>query len=158
MEGTLCTASAASFTASVSVGWAWQVRRDILGGGAELHGHRHLADHLAGVGADDVDAEHAVGRDVSASIFTKPSVWCIALARPLAVNGNLPTLVLDAGRASTPLRVLPTQAISGLGVYHVRNHAVVHVPGLAGEISATATPSSSALCASIGPAITSPMA
>ena len=39
--------------------------------------------------ADDMDAEHAVGRRIGEN-FTKPSVRRIALARPLAVKGNLP--------------------------------------------------------------------
>jgi hypothetical protein len=34
--------------------------RNVLGGGAEFHGDRRLRDHVAGVGADDVHAEHAV--------------------------------------------------------------------------------------------------
>ena len=54
-------ARAASFTASVSVGWAWQVRARVFGRAAELHQHRRLGDHLAGVGADDMDAEHPIG-------------------------------------------------------------------------------------------------
>ena len=60
----LSTASAASFTASVSVGWAWQVRAMSSAERAELHRHGGLGDHLAGVGADDVHAEHAVGLGV----------------------------------------------------------------------------------------------
>ena len=50
-----------------------------------------LVDHLARAEADDMDAEDAVGA-ASARIFTKPSVWRMARARPLAVKGNLPTL------------------------------------------------------------------
>ncbi len=37
---------------------------DVLGRGAELHRERRLGDHRAGVGADDVDAEHAVARGI----------------------------------------------------------------------------------------------
>jgi len=51
----LSTASAASLTASFKVGWAWQVRA------AEFHEHRGFGDHGAGVGADDMHAEHTVG-------------------------------------------------------------------------------------------------
>ena len=60
----LPTASAASFTASGSVGCAWQVRAMSSAERAELHRHRRLGDHVAGVGADDVHAEHAVGLGV----------------------------------------------------------------------------------------------
>ena len=38
--------------------------RDVLGGCAEFHGDRSLLDHVAGVGANDVDAEHAIGLGV----------------------------------------------------------------------------------------------
>src|SRR5262245_46232435 len=35
--------------------------RQILRRAAELHDHRRLRDHLAGVGADDMHAQNAVG-------------------------------------------------------------------------------------------------
>ena len=60
----LSTASAASLTASGSVGWAWQVRAM---SSAEAPNSMAIAasrDHVAGVGADDVHAEHAVGLGV----------------------------------------------------------------------------------------------
>ena len=38
--------------------------RDVLGRSAELHSHSGFRDHVAGVGADDVDAEHPVGLGV----------------------------------------------------------------------------------------------
>src|SRR4051794_7671263 len=37
---------------------------DVLGGTAELHGHGHLVDHGAGVGAEHMAAEHAVAARV----------------------------------------------------------------------------------------------
>ena len=58
---------------------------------AEFHGQQRFGDHLAGFGADDVHAEHAVGLGVGQD-FTKPSVAAMVLARALAVKGNLPTL------------------------------------------------------------------
>src|SRR4051812_27579632 len=65
--------------------------RDVLGRRAELHRHGCFGNNVAGVGSEDV---HASTRSVfaSARIFTKPSVCMLTLARPLAVNGNLPTL------------------------------------------------------------------
>ena len=38
--------------------------RDVLRGGAEFHRDGGFRDHVAGVGADDVHAEHAVGLGV----------------------------------------------------------------------------------------------
>jgi hypothetical protein len=46
--------SAASFTASGSVGWAWLVRAM----SSDLHRHCRLADHVAGIGTDDMHAEY----------------------------------------------------------------------------------------------------
>jgi hypothetical protein len=39
---------AASFTASLMVGCAWQVRAEILRGAAEFHQNSRLVDHFAG--------------------------------------------------------------------------------------------------------------
>ena len=47
--------------------------RDVFGRRPEFHGDGGLGDHVAGVGADDVHAEHAVGLGVGEN-FTKPSV------------------------------------------------------------------------------------
>ena len=57
------TAIAASLTASGSVGWAWQVRAMSSEEPANSIGDG-FGDHVAGAGADDVDAEHAVGLGV----------------------------------------------------------------------------------------------
>ena len=57
-------ASAASLTASSSVGWGWQVRAMSSERGAELHRDRDLGDQDPGLGADDVGAQHPVGRGV----------------------------------------------------------------------------------------------
>ena len=40
----------------------------ILGGTAELHQHAGLMDHFAGLAADDVTAEHAIGLGIGALI------------------------------------------------------------------------------------------
>ena len=72
MEGTLCHRQRRLFHRFGSVGWAWQVRA-MSSAEAPNSMATHLADHLADAGADDVDAEDAVGR-ASASTFTMPSV------------------------------------------------------------------------------------
>src|SRR6476469_3448485 len=38
-----------------------EATREILDGGRELHRHHRFGDHVGGVGAEDVDAEEAVG-------------------------------------------------------------------------------------------------
>ena len=85
------TASAASRVASESVGWAWQVRAmssalpansmTITASAimSEARGPRMCTPRTRSVAA-------------SARILTSPSVSSIALARPFARNGNLPTL------------------------------------------------------------------
>ena len=59
---------------------------------AELHRDGGLRDHVAGVGADDMHAEHAVGLGVGQDFHEALGGAWLTLARPLAVNGNLPTL------------------------------------------------------------------
>jgi hypothetical protein len=61
--------------------------------GAHLDGQRHLADHVAGVRADDAAAQDAVAsRGASNSSLVKPSSRPLAMARPEAVHGNRPFL------------------------------------------------------------------
>lgn len=71
------------------VGWAWQVRARSSPRAAELH-DAGLMDQFPCFAADDV---HTDTRSVFASAeSTKPSVVWLTLERPLAVNGNLPTV------------------------------------------------------------------
>ncbi len=51
-------------TASDNVGCAWQVRARVFCRAAELHQDCGFRDQLAGVGANDVDAEHTIRRGV----------------------------------------------------------------------------------------------
>src|SRR5215813_8030116 len=87
----LPTASAASFTASVRVGWAWQVRA--MSSAAAPNSIATAASAIM-LPASGPRMWTPRTRSVlaSARIFTKPSVCRLTLARPLAVNGNLPAL------------------------------------------------------------------
>ena len=53
--------SAASMTVSDSVGCGWMVMPEVGGVRAHLDGQHAFGDQLAGAGADDADAEHALG-------------------------------------------------------------------------------------------------
>ena len=86
------TAIAASFTASRQRRMGVAGAGEVLGRAAEFHQHGGFVDQLAGAGADDVDAEHAVGRWRRPASSRSRRWWRMARARPLAVKGNLPTL------------------------------------------------------------------
>ena len=60
----LATASAASFTASVNVGWAWQVRAMSSDEAPNSMAIAASAIMVAGVGPEDVHAKHAIGLGV----------------------------------------------------------------------------------------------
>ena len=70
--------------------------REVLGRAAELHQHRRLVDHLAGAGADDVDAEHAVGRLVGEDLHEAVGVVHGAGAG-IGGEGEFADAILDAG-------------------------------------------------------------
>ncbi len=127
----LATAMAASLTASVSVGCAWQVRaRSSAEPPNSMITAASAIISLAWAAIMCTPRMRSVS--ASARILMKPSVVLLTLARPLAVMGNLPTLVGDAGG----LEVLLGLADGGdlrEGVDHVGDHVVVHVAGLAGE-------------------------
>ena len=63
---------------------------NVLGAGRKFHGNGSLGNHVAGMCAQNMHTQNAVGC-ASARIFTKPSVVLFTFARPFAVNGNLPT-------------------------------------------------------------------
>ena len=93
----LPTASAASFTASDSVGCGVAGARDVLGRAAELHRDRRLGDHVAGVGADDVHAEHAVGLGVGEDLHEAVGGE-VDLGAAVGGERKLADVVGDAGR------------------------------------------------------------
>src|SRR5580704_11141910 len=104
---------------------------DILGRGAEFHGNRRLADHVAGIGAENVHAEHAVGLGVGQD-FHKTFGGQVHLGAGIGSEGKFSDIVGDTGG----FELFFSFADGGdlrIGVNHVRNDVVVHVAGLAGE-------------------------
>src|SRR5579859_1509841 len=105
------TARAASLTASFRVGWAWQVRPISSDDAPYSMASAHSAIIVPASGPM-ICTPRTWSVLASAMNFTKPSVSPFALARPLAVNGNLPTLY-SVPAALTSSSVLPTDATSG---------------------------------------------
>ena len=105
--------------------------RDVLGRGAELHRDRGLRDHVAGVGADDVHAEHAVGLGVGQDLHEAVGL-VVGLGAAVGGERELADVVGDAGRLQLLLGLADRGDLRE-GVDHVRDHVVVHVAGLAGE-------------------------
>jgi mercuric ion transport protein len=85
----LSTASAASFIASESDAWAWQIHTDVLARAAELHRHHRLGDQLRGAGADDVHAEDLVGLRVGEELHHAAGIAQRAVAVSLGIGGAL---------------------------------------------------------------------
>ena len=52
----------------IFAGWGMAGARDVFSGRAEPHRHRRLRDHVAGIRADDMHAEHAVGFGVGENL------------------------------------------------------------------------------------------
>src|SRR6516225_8067124 len=85
------TANAASFTASVNVGWGWQVRA--MSSDAAPNSMATAASAIIlPASAPTMWTPSTRSVLASARIFTKPSVCRFTFARPLAVKGNLPVL------------------------------------------------------------------
>ena len=102
--------------------------RDVLGGSAELHGDDGFRDHIAGVGADQMDAEHAVGLGVGEN-FHETLGGLVHLGAPVRGHRKLADIVGDAGGFQF-LFAFPDGRDFRIGVDHVRNGVVVHVAGL----------------------------
>src|SRR5579864_854817 len=104
---------------------------DVFRRSAELHGERRLADHVAGIGAENVHAEHAVGLGVGQD-FDKAFGGQVHLGAGIGGEGKFADIVGDAGG----FELLFGFADGGdllISVNHVRNDVVVHMAGLAGE-------------------------
>ena len=84
---------------------------DVFGRGAEFHGDRGLGDHVAGIGADDVDAEHAVGLGVGDDLDEAVGGQ-VDLGAAVGGEGKLADVVGDAGRLQLLLG-FADEAISG---------------------------------------------
>src|ERR1700685_322704 len=87
----LATASGASLIASVSVGWAWQVRA-MSSDEAPNSMAMAASPIMLPASGPRMCTPSTLSVLASARIFTKPSVVRFTLARALAVKGNLPTL------------------------------------------------------------------
>src|ERR1700722_3514580 len=70
---------------------------DVLGRGAEFHGDGGLADHVAGVGAENVHAEHAVGLGVGQD-FDEAVGGQVDLGAGIGGERKLPGIIGNAGR------------------------------------------------------------
>src|SRR5688572_5016568 len=101
-------------------------------------------------------AENAIGLGIGEDL-DEAVRRLVDLGAAVRRERKLADFVFDAGGLEIFL-TLPNGSDLGERVDDVGNDVVVHVAGLAARISATAMPSSSALCASMGPAITSPRA
>ena len=124
-------ASAASLTASDMVGCGVAGAGEIFRRAAEFHQHRRLVDHLAGAEADDMHAEHAVGRLVGEDFHETVGVQHGAGAA-VRREREFPDLVVDAGLLQLFLG-LADRGDFGAGVDDARDDVVVHMAGLAGD-------------------------
>src|SRR5580693_10710135 len=104
---------------------------DVLGRGAEFHGDRRFADHIAGVGAENVHAEHAIGLGVGQD-FHKAFGGQIHLGASIGGEGKFSDIVGNAGGLELLLGFADGSDFR-IGINHIRNDVVVHMAGLAGE-------------------------
>ena len=127
----LATASAASLTASLNVGWAWQVRAM---SSDEAPNSMAIAASAIRVSASGPRMCTPSTRSVlaSARILTKPSVARLALGPAVGGERKLADLISDTGLFELFLG-LPDRGDFRIGIDDVRDHLVVHVPGLSGN-------------------------
>src|SRR5260221_14343756 len=126
----LSTANAASFTASVNVGWGWQVRAISSDAAPNSMATAASAIHVAGVRADDVDAEHAVGLGIGED-FHEALGLQVHLCAAIGGKGKFAGVVGGTGPLQF-LLALSHRGDLGIGVDHLRDDVVVHVAGFAG--------------------------
>src|SRR5689334_7499189 len=98
---------------------------------AELHQYGRLGNHGAGVGADNVYAEHAVGRPVGENL-DETFGGAVDLGAAVGGEGELADLVVDAGVLQLLLGLTDRRDLRS-GIDHARDHLVVHVSRLARE-------------------------
>ena len=107
----LPTASAASFTASVSVGCAWQVRARSSADPPNSISTAASAIMLPGIRPDDMDAEHAVGLGIGED-FDEAVGLPVHLRAPIGCEGEFANIVCDPAPFSSS-SVWPMLATSG---------------------------------------------
>src|SRR5579864_6280853 len=151
------TASAASITASLSVGWGWMLRpssqaspwKSCVSAGSAISSVASLPTMCVPSMRPDLASE---------TIFTNPAVSPWICARPSAVNGNLPTFTSwPLSRACFSVR--PTDAICGCEYVHrVTRSCSMGIRRSPAMSSTAVIPSCEAACASRNPPVTSPIA
>src|ERR1700722_3874048 len=104
---------------------------DVLGRGAEFHGDGRLADHVAGVGAENVHAEHAVGLGVGQD-FHESFGGQVHLGAGIGGEGKFADVVGDTGGFELFFGFADRSDFR-IGVDDVRNDVIVHVASLAGK-------------------------
>ena len=102
--------------------------RDVLGGSAEFHGDDGFRDHVAGVGADQMHAEHAVGLGIGEDLHEAVGGE-IHLGAAVGGERKLADAISDAGSLQFFLG-FSDRGDFWIGVDHVRNGVVVHMAGL----------------------------
>src|SRR5262245_45820235 len=70
--------------------------RDVFRGGANLHGDGGLGNHVAGIGAENVHAEHAVGLGVGEDL-DEPVGGAVDLGAAIGGKRELADIVGNAG-------------------------------------------------------------
>jgi hypothetical protein len=105
---------------------------DILRRRTELHRDGSLRNHIAGIRADDVDAQHAVGLGIGKDLHETFGLQ-IHLGAAVGSEGKLADLVGNAALFQFVL-ALPDRGDLRIGVDDVGNNLVVHVAGSAGEV------------------------
>src|ERR1700736_4312514 len=106
--------------------------RDVLGRRAELHGDRRFGNHVPGVDAEDVHAEHAVAFRVRQD-FHEAVGGVVDLGAAVGGEREFADVIGDAGGLEL-LFALADRSEFGKRVDHVRYHVVVHVTRLPVEI------------------------
>src|SRR5262249_58146205 len=99
--------------------------------GAQFHVDRSLGDHIAGVRADDVHTEYAIGLGIGEN-FHKTVGLEIRLGAAIGGEGKLADIVGNAGVFQF-LLVFADRGDFGIGVHNVRDNIVVHVAGFSPE-------------------------
>src|SRR5580700_1187669 len=92
---------------------------DVLGRGAEFHGDGCFADHVAGVGAENVHAEHAVGLGVRQD-FDKTFGGQVHLGAGIGGEGKFADVVADVSSLELLLGFADRSDLR-VGVDDVRN-------------------------------------
>ena len=129
---------------------------DILRGRAELHRSRKFGNQRPRIGADDVRSQYAVRRFVGEDLHEP---ICLAHRAGARIGGEREFADVVGDTCGFQLfLVLTDRGDLRPSIDHAGNGAVVYVPRLPGQPFGKCNAFLSALCASIGPAMASPIA